>query len=62
VNSTPSGGQSGFDQNRAFVGLAWNFTPTISTEFGYLNQYSDDARHQNTVVRHLAVITVLLNF
>ncbi|MGH8549309.1 MAG: DUF2490 domain-containing protein [Methylococcales bacterium] len=62
VNSTPSGGQSGFDQNRAFAGLAWNFTPDVRMEFGYLNQYLDDARHQDTTMRHLIMGSLFINF
>ncbi len=29
----------GLDQNRAFVGIGYRFTPEIKTEIGYLNQY-----------------------
>lgn len=62
ANSTPTGGQSGFDQNRAFGGIAWNFTPEIRAEFGYLNQYLDDARHVNTAMHNLIMGSVFINF
>ncbi|MFC3907497.1 DUF2490 domain-containing protein [Legionella dresdenensis] len=29
----------GFDQNRLFAGIGYQFNPTISTEIGYMNQY-----------------------
>ncbi len=29
----------GFDQNRFFVGIGYQFNPKISTEIGYMNQY-----------------------
>ncbi len=62
VNSTPSGGQSGFDQNRAFAGLGWNFAPNIRAELGYLNQYLDDANHVNTTMHHLVMGSLYVNF
>jgi Protein of unknown function (DUF2490) len=62
VNSTPAGGQSGFDQNRAFGGMGWNFSPDVRAEFGYLNQYMDDARHQNNTMRHLIMGSLFINF
>ncbi|MDD5320790.1 MAG: DUF2490 domain-containing protein [Methylococcales bacterium] len=33
---TPAGGQSGFDQNRAFAGLGWTFNKSFQAEAGYL--------------------------
>jgi Protein of unknown function (DUF2490) len=30
----------GFDQNRAFVGLGYRFSPEIKTEVGYMNQHA----------------------
>ncbi|KTD29900.1 Protein of uncharacterised function (DUF2490) [Legionella israelensis] len=29
----------GFDQNRFFIGFAYQFSPVLSTEVGYMNQY-----------------------
>lgn len=40
-NDTDWGAQAGFDQNRAFIGLAYAFTPWLRVEAGYLNQYVD---------------------
>jgi hypothetical protein len=62
VNSTPSGGQSGFDQNRAFGGIAWAFTPTIRTEFGYMNQYIDNANHTASTMHNLIMGSLFINF
>jgi hypothetical protein len=62
VNSTPSGGQSGFDQNRAFAGFGWSFTPNVRTELGYLNQYIDNANHVNTVMHNLVMCSLFVNF
>ncbi|MGH8477762.1 MAG: DUF2490 domain-containing protein [Methylococcales bacterium] len=62
VNSTRSGGQSGFDQNRAFTGLAWNIAPDVRMEFGYLNQYLDDAKHRKNTMHHLIMGSLFINF
>ena len=62
LNSTPAGGQSGFDQNRAFAGLGWTFNKSVRAEAGYLNQYLDDATHTNNTMHHLIMGSVFLNF
>jgi len=62
ANSTPAGGQSGFDQNRAFAGLGWTFNPNFRAEFGYLNQYLDDAKHVNNTMHHLIMGSLYINF
>jgi hypothetical protein len=62
ANSTQYGGQSGFDQNRAFAGLGWAFNKNIRLEGGYLNQYLDDATHTNNTMHHLIMTSVFFNF
>jgi len=62
VNSTPAGGQSGFDQNRAFAGLGWTFNKNFRAEGGYLNQYLDDATHTNHTMHHLILGSLFINF
>lgn len=62
VNSTRAGGQSGFDQNRAFVGLGWSFNKSVRAEAGYLNQYLDDTSHNNNTMRHLIIGSLFVNF
>ena len=62
VNSTPAGGQSGFDQNRAFAGLGWTFNKNFRAEAGYLNQYLDDATHTNNTMHHLIMGSLFINF
>ena len=62
ANTTPWGGQSGFDQNRAFAGLGWTFNQNFRTEVGYLNQYLEDANHQNTTMHHLIMGSLFINF
>jgi hypothetical protein len=62
VNSTHWGGLNGFDQNRAFAGLGWNFTPKVRTELGYLNQYLDDTKHEKNTMHHLIMGSLFINF
>jgi len=62
VNSTRAGGQSGFDQNRAFAGLGWTFNKNFRVEGGYLNQYLDNATHTNGTMHHLIMGSLFINF
>jgi hypothetical protein len=62
VNSTRFGGQSGFDQNRAFAGLGWTFNKSFRAEAGYLNRYLDDATHTNNTMHHLIMGSLFVNF
>ena len=62
VNTTPAGGQSGFDQNRAFAGMGWSFNPNFRVELGYMNQYLDDATHTNTTMHHLVVGSLFMSW
>lgn len=39
TRSTDWGALSGFDQNRAFAGIAWQAAPNARLEVGYVNQY-----------------------
>ena len=39
INKTNFGAADGFDQNRAFAGVGYNFDKNIKTEIGYMNQY-----------------------
>jgi hypothetical protein len=62
VNDTKWGGDAGFDQNRAFLGAGWTFNPNFRAELGYLNQYLDDARHENQTMHHLIMGSLFINF
>ncbi|WP_243217467.1 DUF2490 domain-containing protein [Methylobacter sp. S3L5C] len=62
VNPTRSGGQSGFNQNRAFARLGWTFNKNLRVEGGYLNQYLDDATHTNNTMHHLMMGSLFANF
>ncbi|MDZ4820172.1 MAG: DUF2490 domain-containing protein [Planctomycetota bacterium] len=62
LNDTDWGSHSGFDQNRAFVGLGWKPTPetTWRVEVGYLNQFIDRVGRAN-MNNHLLSISLFWN-
>ena len=62
ANTTKAGGDSGFDQNRAFAGLGWTFNKNFRTEAGYLNQYLDTNGHSNNTMHHLIMGSLFINF
>lgn len=63
ANTTLSGGKSGFDQNRAFGGLAWMFNKNVRFEAGYLNQYLENPLHVGTnTMHHLIMGSLFINF
>jgi hypothetical protein len=39
LNNNDWGPRKGFDQNRAFIGIGYNFNKEIKSEIGYMNQY-----------------------
>jgi hypothetical protein len=62
LNSTRWGGTAGFDQNRAFVGLGWAFTPSLRAELGYMNQYVEDPKLINETDNNLIMGSVFVNW
>lgn len=58
TNHTDWGARSGFDQNRLFLGISHEFSASVKTEWGYLNQYirtSTDDRMNHTLSGVLSV-------
>jgi hypothetical protein len=62
ANTTPSGGNAGFDQNRAFAGFGWTVDKGLRAELGYLNQRINDATLQKTTSHNLVMGSVYYNF
>lgn len=62
LNDTDWGATSGFDQNRAFLGLGWRPSPehTWRIEAGYLNQFIDRAA-AGEVSNHLLSVNLFWN-
>lgn len=58
LNDTDWGAQSGFDQNRLFLGGSYRLTSNMHVEAGYLNQYVNTA----TIDRRNHVLSTTLNF
>ena len=60
LNKTDWGINRGNDQNRAFIGINWAFTPSTSIETGYLNQYVNTRNTDR--LNHVLATTLRLNF
>ena len=61
LNDTDWGARAGFDQNRFFVGLSWQFVPGRSVEVGYLNQFIEKSGPEN-LINNILSINFLVNF
>jgi hypothetical protein len=63
MNKTDWGADTGLGQNRAFLGLGWNFDPheRIIARVGYLNQYLRNPSGHD-VMNHILSINLVLNF
>ena len=61
LNNTDWGQRDGFDQNRAFLGLAWKAAPKARVEFGYLNNHINGAVDDQTNHNVSAALFLSLN-
>lgn len=61
LRDTDWGGDSGLGQNRAFVGMGWRASNSLTLEAGYMNQYIwvDSAEDR---IFHLAILTFKAKF
>jgi hypothetical protein len=60
LNDTDWVPRRGFDQNRFFTGLGYAFTPQITGEVGYMNQYI--IRRGANYMGHILSVNLLMNF
>lgn len=61
LNKTDWKAANGFDQNRAFAGIGYNFNKNIKTEIGYMNQYIRKKNAQD-FVSHILSVNLYLNY
>lgn len=61
INKTNYGADDGFDQNRAFAGVGYNFDKNIKTEVGYMHQYICKAKAPDRISDILSV-NLYLNY
>lgn len=61
INKTDWNPDNGFDQNRVFVGLGYQFNQNIRSEVGYINQY---IRNTSTtdVMNNILSVNLFLNY
>lgn len=57
-----NGPQSGFNQNRLFVGLNYRVNPQLAYEFGYQNQYINRTGNQDNISNHILFFGVQTHF
>jgi hypothetical protein len=55
LNSTRWGQRDGFDQNRAFVGGAWQAAPRLRAEAGYLNHHVNGGPAPDRTMHNLSI-------
>lgn len=58
LNSVDGGPESGFDQNRLFLGVSHQLTPHVRVEVDYLNQAVHRSPGKEDILRHNAVLQV----
>ncbi len=61
---TPQWEYAGFDQNRAFVGVGYQFIPgTLRAEIGYMNQYVNRPNNAaGDLIGHTTLLQVYTNW
>ena len=62
MNDADNGPQSGFDQNRFFIGLNYRMNQSLAYEFGYQNQIINVPSSDNNVMNHILFLGVQSNF
>jgi hypothetical protein len=61
INRTDWGADDGFDQNRVFGGVGYNFNKNTRTEIGYMNQYIRKAVGPDRM-SHILSVNLYLNY
>lgn len=62
LNDADGGPQSGFNQNRLFVGLNYRVNPTLAYEVGYQNQIVNVKNNSNNIMNHILFFGLQTNF
>ena len=62
LNDTDNGPQSGFNQNRLFIGLNYRVSKRFAFETGYQNQFVAGQNKADDVVNHIAFFGMQTNF
>ncbi len=61
INQTNYGADDGFDQNRIFGGIGYNFDQHIRTEVGYMNNYFRKLNRPDRM-DHCLAVSLFLNY
>jgi len=60
MNTADWGPRTGFDNNRAFAGVAYTINKNARTEIGYMNHYLN--KRSNNLMDHVLSVNLFLNF
>ena len=61
INQTNYGADDGFDQNRVFAGIGYNFNTHVRTEAGYMNNYFRKVNRPDRM-DHCLAVSLFFNF
>ena len=62
LNDTDWSPKSGFDQNRLFLGIGYNFDKETKTEIGYMNQYINRSNTSVNLNDHILSINFIFDY
>lgn len=62
LNDTDWSPKSGFDQNRLFLGIGYNFDKNSKTEIGYMNQYINRSNTSVNLNDHILSINFFFDY
>ena len=62
LNDTDWAPKSGFDQNRLFLGIGYNFDKQTKTEIGYMNQYINRSNNPVNLNDHILSINFFFDY
>lgn len=62
LNAADWGPRSGFDQNRAFAGVAYTVNKNARAEIGYMNQTLNRINNSHNLMDHILSANLFLNF
>ncbi len=62
LNDADGGPQSGFNQNRLFMGLNYRVNPNLAYEFGYQNQYVNRRGGADDISNHILFFGIQTKF
>lgn len=60
-NTVTAGPESGFDQNRFFLGINYLIAKSVQVESGYMNVFVNQAGSTNSILNHVLAMYTIFN-